>query len=749
MSQFLDNLKGLAPEELERTKEMLDSDEAFASQFKSELDNLDAAGYAEAESLMFGQPVDTGSVPQGQQVQAGREEIDNSKLGNYIGSSLEDAAVALGQAVPFIEEIQGAVGTGIDVIAGDERPASEIYQENLKFARQDVAMRQERSPIASATGRIVGEVGTAGLVAGKAIKGLKAVTNMQKLGVNVGADILTETVQRFSDSERRTFEDLSQSAETAALFSIGGAAVGSALGKTFGAIKNTAGKRLENVMLSRGIEKVTQRVDAFIESTAGRISRQDYVDVLNNNPMISAAVKEGNVHSAQRAIPKAVSMLKSQKQSIIVEAEQSLGNMFGVTGKSVSSMSKSLTQPLQEVINREAARPGSVGSIVDEMTPLANDIENIFKAVSPETGLMEVPALRVSDMDFKLVELDTLLKGKKDLLERARKSGVNINAEDMLGKLRNLRNSVRDASFEGVDPVLKARLGGLKQIDKSLEVLGHANMVSEESLSAMRKIEDGKVSAALIQAATDMRKDVASIGAVGAIAGAVTGVGYVPAFVGAAVGSFAKNLSSAPALIGKVKTALDKADVLERQVDRLAGLGDFYLNGSGGRSKYYGSLMSRLSTAVANEDERTDNIVNAMEASQNLLKSPLMRNTDDFIGKKSAVMDILKLEDFRLHDDLQKTLDENGDIGPIMEQVSKIPAAKELMQDGVGWDGIVHDPEHKAQLEENIANQPLISGTDKVKMISALRQFGTMPNLEEVPTRQPKKYKPRKKGRPY
>lgn len=751
MSDFLKNLKQLSPEEMEATKSMVANDDDFAAKFKKEIDNMDKADYEETQSIMLGTNPDNGSVPEGQQVSSSRAEAEEVSFTERIG----DTAAGIASAIPFSTEIGAAVGAGIEVATGVSDSFSKSYDEGVAFGKQAKDKSSERSPTLFTGGRVLGEVATTGLAAAKAVKAVGAVSNFSKVATNVGVDVLAETARQFSDSEEKTFEALGSSAKTAATYAALGLGAGAAIGKTLGKAGSIASKSLENSVISRGVSKVVKKVDNFVASTNGRISREDYVKTIDEIPGVNEAVSVGKMAEAQSLIENRFASFNSSKRSLLKEVENKLGDRYGAAAHEVLAIEQEVLSPIKQILESQMDSLGSLSKEGKKLQKLSDSIKNVFRGektpITNDLGEVigfdhAVKPLRVSDMDRTLLELENLLDSKKKVLKLVKRGGGS--KENMLGSLRDAKNAIRDANYDDLPPEMQSRLGFLKDVDARIEVLHHAKNMTNDVKAQMAKIESGSMSSEIIEAANSVLTGGGLVGqglagfAAFKIAGPA-GAAAVPLAV------FAKNLANSPRLIGKVDSALNGSDLLEGQVAKIANIGKFYVSGSGGRSAYYGSLMSRLSTSIADNDGETENLVSALDSTQALLKNPLIRETNDFMKKKEAITDILKVESPATLELLDDALKNNEEIGPIMDQISKIPAAKEIMQDGLGWDGRVYSEEDKATLEQGVADQPLISASSKMEMISQLRQGGIIPDLDSAPKRQPKKYRKKINKRPY
>ena len=224
--------------------------------------------------------------------------------------------------------------------------------------------------------------------------------------------------------------------------------------------------------------------------------------------------------------------------------------------------------------------------------------------------------------------------------------------------------------------------------------------------------------------------------------------GGLPAAVATSAAVAANAFVRSPKVVGSV---IRNKDIVGAQVAKLSGLGEFYVSGSGSASPYFASLFSRVGQSITTggSDEEITNNISALDSTRTLLKSPLKRTSEDFTKKQQEILDIVKFEDKGIYDQLTNAINKNEDVGPILAEISKLPAAKELFEDGIGFDGVVYDEQEKAQLEKSVADQPLISSVEKLQMIKQLRESGIIPNLDEAAERKPKTFVRAKKERPF
>jgi len=731
MSKFIENLKGMNQEDLEGVREMLDSDEEFENQFKSQLDNLDAAGKAQVKGIVLGEEIDVedSEIPEGQKVQAARRE--SSGL-----DTVKDVFTSIGGNIPFAEDISAninAAGAEIGEALGltEEKDFSQRVQENRSEFRKEVARAEQRSPIVSATAAMGTDIGTSFLAGGAAIKTIGAISNIGKASTMIGSEVVLETVRNFSDSENRTMEDLGKSAQGAALIAAGGLALGAAGSKIVGTIGGAFSTRFETLMKSRGVARVIKSVDEFVESTRGRISSKDYTDALKDIPNYVEDIAKNNFSKAQKNLDSYFFKVKDQVKSAITDLEGKLGQEFGLLPSQTKDLHRSITRELRDIVQNFSKHGGKKAKL--RAARALEDLDDAFLS----TTVTEFGTIKAGK-PLKYGELGTILRGLEKTLPKKLQGKAGI-----MGRIRASRNAILDKSFTGLEEIVQSKLNFLKGSNKKIEILHHAKSLKNSIRAEMTAIENGQTAYSILGTAISKTQSKAPGAAafgygIAGFLGSKVAVGVVGAK------ELAKAALNSPKLVGKLGSLLPQTAKLEK-------IGKFYINGTGQRSMYYGALMTRLGQSLNGLDpERTENTVNALNATQSLLSTPLDRSTDSLMQRKQDIDAILRVENPELLEELNETLQENGNVGPIMEAITKIPAAKELVKEGVGWDGKVYNPEDKAALRKSVENQPLISSAQKIDMLEQLSLHGTIPNLEEAEIRKPRKYRAKpKKYRPY
>ena len=159
-------------------------------------------------------------------------------------------------------------------------------------------------------------------------------------------------------------------------------------------------------------------------------------------------------------------------------------------------------------------------------------------------------------------------------------------------------------------------------------------------------------------------------------------------------------------------------------------------------SKY----AKRIAVAAGLSADSLREAVTSSIAELNLSANPVQRTVKDAINKRSSIINALE----PINKDLARELDvafqdeDTGKIASIMDSLSKIPSAKGLIGEGVGWDGKVYDPQDKKTLEMEIRRADLPAAQEAI-LLEELNQQNTIPNIQPVQPFQ-RTFTPRDKG---
>jgi len=734
MSKFIDNLKQLQPQELEETRAMLDSDEDFANQFKSELDQLDAADYEVAQSMIMGRPADADVIPQGQQVANARDVEEDTSLGSKIQSGIQGFV----QAIPFSDEVQAAAGVAADLATGNASldNINESYEENMSFIKGYDKNMKDSNPTSYTGGRVVGEVSTSVLAGAKAVKVLGAVSKTGIVATHLGSDVALETARELGQKERVTYETFLESAGTASMYAGLGLGIGAGVSKGITAIGKYASKVPAEVykktLMTRGNAKMAKNVQDFLSNQklhmGDPVSEKDYIGAMENLSGYQDLIKKGDFEGAQLLLKDAGSNAKMTKEGVVRHLEQKFPEDFRVGAKEIEMLDYGIFDEIQTTMEKYSGADASV------LRNLQKAKDRVSKALSsgrnPETGEYVFDSLNYTQLQTALDSLQSLKKLKIG----------EFDGSKILGKIRNTKNSLHSLVPKGAEEADISMLSALPEMNKNIQVYKHAGNVKDAVLSEMTDMtEKGIMGRALQSASNYYRKHSAGSGMFGyAVTGPLAGTA-----------GLAKSLLLDPQTIGKIQ-GIETMPVLKNTMNKLDEVGNFFAYGSGAKSPYAGTLMQRMFTSIhEGEDEKAQMHFSALESTQRLLKKPLERTTASFMQNKTDILNIVRAEAPDLLDDLEDTLANKGDIGPIMSELAKTSAGMELIGQGIGWEGKVYSEQDKAQLEAELVNNIFIPGDYKVQMVKALREGGVIPDMEGVPKRQPRRYELKAKRRPY
>lgn len=161
-------------------------------------------------------------------------------------------------------------------------------------------------------------------------------------------------------------------------------------------------------------------------------------------------------------------------------------------------------------------------------------------------------------------------------------------------------------------------------------------------------------------------------------------------------------------------------------------------------SKY----AKRILVAGALSADSLREAVTSSIAELNLSASPVKRSYEDAASKRSSIVTALE----RIDKDLARKLDEafanedSSTVGQIMDRISKNPNTKGLIDEGIGWDGLVHDEADRAQLEEELRTKNLPVAQEQV-YLEELNKQRKIPEIQEVEPFN-RKFVPRNKNNP-
>lgn len=142
-------------------------------------------------------------------------------------------------------------------------------------------------------------------------------------------------------------------------------------------------------------------------------------------------------------------------------------------------------------------------------------------------------------------------------------------------------------------------------------------------------------------------------------------------------------------------------------------------------------LIKRLGVAATLSSDAFREALGNVIGEMNLIENAVARNSDDVLSKSDDILQVLTYHDKNAADQLRSALQNNDmeSVGQIMDSISKLPAAKDIIEPGIGWDGKVYSAQDRALLEKQVSEAD-ISLHQKLQHKKALRENGTIPQLQ-------------------
>lgn len=798
MSDFLNDIKQFSPQELEEFKAQVESNEDAASVFEGQVSSMDANQRAELESIMTGQPKNDAHVPEAQESTAQRKALESTDQGHYNGTVTENihgmAQAAVSQ-LPFGEKILAAGEAAYDVATGEATSLKEAYADNMVENLEQTREFSEEHQYLDLGARAVSEMGQlwmgGALVKGglkaanltsKAAKAGQAVKNIPilgKLAPKYGQmAVLEGTLQTARDLDMEGKVTLQQGVTTlggnlalAATFGKLGDLAESGLKGAAGVIAKTpAGEQLNRMRtnLVKNISTFTldnslNKINKFVNNSQNTLN--PHIKLRNSDEyfeLVEAAYKESGVLPevveswGAKNIDNAIAAGKKAHESIKASKDIALNKLhkLGKTPEAIISDADALdlVSSLHDSIDYSKLSDqakGMVGPIQEKLMRMARksgaDLYNFVNAANHA----KMPGSIKKELD-QLIKLDPSFQGGiEKFLMQARKTAYD-KMED-----------AATVAFKSGDDEALGVFNDFVKYNKMNRVMDHnLNKVVDSAQGALLREEMGRgaVSSAVHKTLNDMRKEVAMLGLASVGLGGVqyaTGIPVLPLAAGSyAVPKLIKHFRNAPESVGKLGRKVlqgmeAEGDNVARELNRFYKLSD-YLEKTADMPLIQSSVVSFLNASrEVPEYERFNKLYATAKAASHFASNPLERNTASVIENRQAISDLLSQHAPDLRDQLNEAIESGENIGPIMDVIIKMPEAAPLVKDGVGFEGKVYNEEDKLALEKELANNLFVPGDYKIQMMKDLRENGTIPDIEAVPKRQPKKYEKRSKRRPY
>lgn len=565
----------------------------------------------------------------------------------------------------------------------DNTPTSfgERYNRNLTEWRAAQEKSKTDDPYIFGTGEVVGDIG--GFIAapgGAAVMKLGAWT----LGKHVSA---------------HPANSIGQHLQNAAFDTAIGVAGGKALEKGMEIAAPMAKSLATNTTIAwltdgaKGLKKdVGEHVSKFFNSGENKglsslDAHHNFVEELRSMKVGDKALLHAN--STSESILKDARVFKerlSPEYDRILNSNTAKHNVESLENSLLSDLKISSNDPVTQATKlateQEVRKTFSKVKYVDVTT---NGVKNTVPEYTPkELTLTELQTLR-NDISRRINWDDPTAKVANEMLYDRHK------------KISNFMEDIMSKSDEAILPQWK-------EVNRQW---ANANLI--ETITAAKG--DPNIGGSVI---TGMRK---SMNLMGTGAGVISmGLG-APLPVAIGVGIAAREaLRRGEAMSPKLANGLDRlAKHLIHDPNSKISMG-VVAAGAGTASYFHDHVMGAVSTL-------------------NLQDSPLERTVVDVQNRSDDILQVVQKLAPQQTDILRKAIDSRDEatISTVMEQVSKLPEARKLIKDGVGWNGKVTDPNDIQNLHKQVDSMN-ISMKQKLQHKQALTLSGTIPVLQkEVP----------------
>lgn len=159
-------------------------------------------------------------------------------------------------------------------------------------------------------------------------------------------------------------------------------------------------------------------------------------------------------------------------------------------------------------------------------------------------------------------------------------------------------------------------------------------------------------------------------------------------------------------------------------------------------------IIRNLSAAASINISTFESELSQSIAKADLIDRPLSRDVRDVRARASHIYTLLNGIDENFGAEFQDTI-ENGDddeVAAFMSEVAAMPQAKDLVEDGIGFNGKLYSPAEKEMMVNKIKAQRNLPRLKRLKIQQQIMNEGYIPADEELmDTRQPRQFIPRDK----
>lgn len=619
-------------------------------------------------------------------------------------TTMEAISTGMVQGVPFLKDGIAGVEAIVEQVQSDEPftidELTSKYRHNLEDINRAVAEAEQASPYLTGAGELVSSAAlfpTTGLRSALALGAASAV----------------------SRSEDRGVED----ALVGAAMGATGHGVGTLVGKMFkGATEKVGGvigkTREEAIMSAFGGDKAyaIAKLDKHLRRTGQ--TREEFIQMVDKFDLISPgdhAIKlRPKVDNAIERVGKSIEEVYKRADEAIGGPSIDFTNVKEAIHKNVADKflrsddpsTKAVGEQIKSYVNQMNKKVANAKRMTKNSGIVGPDgapvmVEEIVEEVIEDTTPWTITRLHQLNSDIYAMAKNAF---KSSDLSDANKA---VQLKQIAGELRQSVQGALD-NVPSVEGTLKEEIRQLNRAYGGLNVMSdiNDNALKSQSASTVSKLKN-----------VFNFKNLALVGAgyrfggpMGATAGAAIGI----AISSPTTSSYlVKGLPALQAVIANNPT---------------------------------GKIMQKLTAASFLNHDQFEEQLHSAVAEVNLRASPIPRDSRGVMEKQDHIKQYLRVNKPSLLNEFQDLIDEGNDdgMGVFMDTLSKIPEVSHLFDEGIGFNGKVYTDEDKQMLENQLKNEDM-SSVDRMRLLRELRNSGTIPDMESITPREPKKYVPRDK----
>ena len=614
------------------------------------------------------------------------------------------------EGIPFAKDILSAGEAAFESITSEGASFGESFARNKAELDEAINEAEIKNPNAFLTGDIA--AGFATPVG--SIKGLKGITKLGMFGAASG----------LSRSEDRDVWD----AVGGAGLSIGGQAVmkpvistARLVGEKLGALSANS---MHNILVGSGArDKINAVVRKYFVNKDGKLSDgiQSFSDFISTKKVgdefvIRASDTSDVIHrkastwveQAGKRFDKALSTtsevvdVDSNKVFNKIQAQLGIDDMLNSASEEIKQKGQKYLGILKNEFYEQSTK---TEKIVEEVASGLTDSKGnpIMKKVEK---FIEVPQLKMKKLDLK--GLNDIKKGWAEQSNIKVLDGIpqnSLNAE-MYG---NLTKSITENIHNVVD--------GAGKLSKPLREYSKDFAVASLVASNTKKLADteklGAVDAVrkLLQTRGAMFSAIAAGSIVGGSSGSI-GVGLTTAL----------GLGLASTMV--TRTASTRLHAATRTLSQNL------------TNPNYAKHLNKLTVAAGVSSDAFREELASTLSKIALQDNKIPRSMEGVLESSEEILNILNNENKDIANQFRKALEKGNEdeIGALFSAMSKMDGAEEFIQEGMGFNGKVYDPNDVKQLESQVANSD-ISAMQKAQHLKNLREGGIIPQIQTEPDR--------------